>query len=72
VTVLTPARPPGRAGRDQRKFLLQRVQPALTGRDQLSGCRQGHDLSPGLKAREATVLTRRRLPHSESAGRRTR
>ena len=31
VTILTPARPPGRAGRDQRAFLLQRAQPAMNG-----------------------------------------
>jgi erythrin-vacuolar iron transport family protein len=29
VTILTPARPPGR--QDQRSFLLQRAQPAMTG-----------------------------------------
>ena len=31
MTVLTPARPPRRAGRDQRSFLLQRAQPAMNG-----------------------------------------
>jgi hypothetical protein len=31
VTILTPARSPRRAGRDQRSFLLQRAQPAMTG-----------------------------------------
>ena len=31
MTILTPARPPGRAGRDQRAFLLQRAQPAMNG-----------------------------------------
>jgi len=31
VTILTPARPPRRAGQDQRSFLLQRAQPALNG-----------------------------------------
>ena len=31
MTILTPARPPRRAGRDQRAFLLQRAQPAMTG-----------------------------------------
>jgi hypothetical protein len=31
VTTLIPARPPRRAGRDQRSFLLQRAQPAMTG-----------------------------------------
>ena len=31
MTILTPARPPGRAGRDQRAFLLQRAQPVMNG-----------------------------------------
>ena len=31
MTILTPARPPGREGRDQRAFLLQRAQPAMNG-----------------------------------------
>ena len=31
MTILTPARPPGRAGRDQRSFLPQRAQPAMNG-----------------------------------------
>lgn len=31
MTTLTPDRPPGRAGLDQRAFLLQRAQPAMTG-----------------------------------------
>jgi erythrin-vacuolar iron transport family protein len=31
VSIRTPARPSRRAGRDQRSFLLQRAQPALTG-----------------------------------------
>ena len=31
MTTLTPARPPRRAGRDQRSFLLQRAQPAMNG-----------------------------------------
>ena len=31
MTIFTPARPPGRAGRDQRAFLLQRAQPAMNG-----------------------------------------
>jgi hypothetical protein len=31
VTILTPARPPGRTGRDHRTFLLQRAQPAMNG-----------------------------------------
>ena len=29
MTILTPGRPPGRAARDQRAFLLQRAQPAM-------------------------------------------
>jgi hypothetical protein len=36
------------------------------------GHRQGHDLSSGLKTREEKVLTFRRPPGTESAGRRTR
>ena len=31
MTILTLARPPRRAGQDQRSFLLQRAQPAMTG-----------------------------------------
>lgn len=31
MTILTPARLPGRAGRDPRAFLLQRAQPAMNG-----------------------------------------
>ena len=31
MTILTLARPPRRAGRDQRAFLLQRAQPAMNG-----------------------------------------
>ncbi|HEV2254023.1 MAG TPA: hypothetical protein VGS06_12590 [Streptosporangiaceae bacterium] len=31
MNTLTPARPPRRAGRDQRSFLLQRAQPAMNG-----------------------------------------
>ncbi len=117
MTILTPARPPRR--QDQRSFLLQRAQPAMTGlidgslstlapifavafathqphyaflaglatalgagvsmafseglsdTGNLTG-RGNPYLSPGLKAREATVLTCRRPPHSQSAALRTR
>ena len=31
MTILTPARPPRRAGRDHQTFLLQRAQPAMNG-----------------------------------------
>src|ERR1022692_3872725 len=37
-------------------------------RSTVPASRQGHGLSPGLKAQKSRVLTRRRLPGTESAG----